>query len=282
MSTDANTRIWDDTFPLLRLEGSGARSFLHGQTSAELQQAAEGPLIRSCWLTATGRVQALLEIRLDGSGADVLVLAGDAGALAAGFDRVIFPADKVRLGATVQRRRLQRLTLVSDANGWNDAVHWLEADQEAPAWGTLPAATAAELETWRLEQGLPFGPGELNGETNPLELGLVDWLSLSKGCYLGQETVAKLAARGGCKQQLRRWQRLAPLPEQVIETGTQLLHGEERAGVITSVLHHNGSWTGLALVRRAALTATNLQLAGSGAVVQLSVPTGFREPPELS
>ena len=67
--------LWDERFPVLRLEGSGSRTFLQGQTSADVQQAEEGDPLPACWLDATGRVQALLEIRMDATGADVLVLA---------------------------------------------------------------------------------------------------------------------------------------------------------------------------------------------------------------
>ena len=48
------TAVWDAAFPTLRLEGAGARGFLQGQTSADLQAAPTGALIQSCWPTATG------------------------------------------------------------------------------------------------------------------------------------------------------------------------------------------------------------------------------------
>jgi len=59
------TAVWDAMFPTLRLEGAGARGFLQGQTSADLKAAPTGALIQSCWLTATGRVQALLNLNPD-------------------------------------------------------------------------------------------------------------------------------------------------------------------------------------------------------------------------
>jgi tRNA-modifying protein YgfZ len=278
-TTDA--LLWDATFPLLRLQGGGARDFLHGQTSADLQQAAHHALIRSCWLTATGRVQALLEVRLDDEGADVLVLSGDAAALASGFDRVIFPADRVRLLPLAQQRRLQRLQAPGVDRPWCDDVLWCDdsCDNSAipAAWEALPRAEASALEAWRLRVGLPGHPAELNGDTNPLELGLGDWLSLSKGCYLGQETIAKLTARDGVKQKLRHWQLVDAPIGLTIEPGTPLRLNNERAGVITSALHTPGGWQGLALVRRAALEAPQLQLGGEGGTLQISPPTGFRD-----
>ena len=279
-TTDA--LLWDATFPLLRLQGGVARDFLHGQTSADLQHAAHHALIRSCWLTATGRVQALLEVRLDDEGADVLVLSGDAAALASGFDRVIFPADRVRLLPLAQQRRLQRLQAPGVHRPWSDDVLWCDDTSIPAAWEALPRAEASALEAWRLRVGLPGHPTELNGDTNPLELGLGDWLSLSKGCYLGQETIAKLTARDGVKQKLRHWQLVDAPIGLTIEPGTPLRHNNERAGVITSALYTPGGWQGLALVRRAALEAPQLQLGGEGGTLQISPPTGFRDLAESS
>lgn len=282
----ADVLLWDASFPLLRLQGKGARAFLHGQTSADLQQAADHALIRSCWLTATGRVQALLEVRLDDEGADVLVLSGDAAALASGFDRVIFPADRVRLLPLAQQRRLQRLQAPGVHRPWGDDVLWCDDscdDTSIPAaWEALPRAEASALEAWRLRVGLPGHPAELNGDTNPLELGLGDWLSLSKGCYLGQETIAKLTARDGVKQKLRHWQLVEAPTGLAIEPGTPLRLNNERAGLITSALPTSGGWQGLALVRRAALEAPQLQLGDKELTLQISPPTGFRDPTQSS
>ena len=195
---------WDATWPVLRLQGRGARQFLQGQTSADLMAAADGTLLQSCWLTATGRLQALLEIRCDPEGADVLVLSGEAETVAQGFERVIFPADGVRLLPTGHQRRVQRLQSAAEPV-------WLDLEADLPEnLMDSQAADAQALECWRLQQGWPPGPGELTGETNPLELGLADRVSTSKGCYLGQETMAKLIGKAGVKQQLRLWNATPP------------------------------------------------------------------------
>ena len=52
---------------------------------------------------------------------------------------------------------------------------------------------------------MPISPLEINGKNNPFELGLSDLVNLNKGCYLGQETMSKLAGIGHVKQQLRFW-----------------------------------------------------------------------------
>lgn len=46
--------------------------------------------------------------------------------------------------------------------------------------------------TYRIEQGIPIAPHELNDEVNPHEAGLMDIVSSTKGCYIGQEVIARL------------------------------------------------------------------------------------------
>ena len=277
--------LWDQTFPVLRLEGSGSRTFLQGQTSADLQQAEEGHPLPACWLDATGRVQALLEIRMDATGADVLVLSGAVDAVSQGFDRVIFPADRVRLKGTRQQRRQELLVQGKPMEPVN--VCWTE--EEPSASDRFPASEAAstnQLDHWRLEQGWPLSAGELDGTTNPFELGLSPWVHLNKGCYLGQETVAKLASRGEVKQQLRSWRTpSSELVGTVPQRGTVLRREGERAGVITSALEIPSAegapreWIGLALVRRQALAAPQLSLDNDQGTIQLFKPQAFSEPP---
>lgn len=45
---------------------------------------------------------------------------------------------------------------------------------------------------YRIEQGIPSAPGELNDEYNPHETRLMDLVSSTKGCYIGQEVIARL------------------------------------------------------------------------------------------
>ena len=258
--------FWDAQVPWLRLNGSGARQFLQGQTSADLNALQSGDLLQTCWLTATGRLRAVLELRFDAEGADVIVLAGEASAVHAGFDQVIFPADQVRLQPLGQLRRLQWLEP-------NAAAVWCDAEAELPEpWASGEAATVMALEQWRLQSGFPPGPGELNGETNPLELGLAAQISTEKGCYLGQETMAKLIGQAGVKQQLRCWSCSSALSP----TAKLTLEGE-RAGVITSALERDGTWLGLALVRRQCLASPTLE-GPNGEQLQIRQPEAFQDP----
>jgi folate-binding protein YgfZ len=277
---------------LLRLDGPDSRRFLHGQTSQDLALAPPGAWRRTCCLTATARMRALAEVLIDGEGAWLAVSCGDAAAVRVAFDRVLFPADDVRLGSLQPGLWLEPAELAPPAagGGWQalgEAAGWrleggavlLPAGAPLPAdLAARPALAAAEAERLRIARGEPAAPAELNEEVNPFELGLAARVSLSKGCYLGQETLAKLATYDGVKQQLRRWH--LPAGGGAPEAGAALRDADgNRAGVITSVLAlPEGGWIGLALVRRAALVAPRLwDQAGDG--LELSMPEGVQAPP---
>jgi folate-binding protein YgfZ len=45
---------------------------------------------------------------------------------------------------------------------------------------------------YRIEQGMPIAPNEINDDYNPLDAGLIDLIDFNKGCYIGQEVIARL------------------------------------------------------------------------------------------
>jgi folate-binding protein YgfZ len=294
---------------LLRLEGADTRRFLHGQTSAAIETAPAGAWIPSCSISPTARMRALVEVLLDpsesapaGTSAGTktgawLVIHGIPPEAAAGvrqsLDRVLFPADQVHLGALETARLITPVgpglaqLPASPKDAWQAleaGAGWLLGCQvllrhgsEAPAWLAERALlSAAGRERWRVQQAIPAAPGELNDDTNPFELGLAERVSLNKGCYVGQETLAKLSTYDGVKQQLRRWSctpqagELPGEPPAALNPGTTLYapdatgEGTSRAGVISSSLEvEDGTWIGLALVRKQALEQPLLQ-AGDG------------------
>ena len=294
MSTpDPAQARWSTPISLIRLTGADTRRFLHGQSSKAIEPAPSGACLPTCLISPTGRMRALALVRLDPTGADLLVLAGDGAAVHQALDRVLFPADQVKLSpiesATLVRWIGAAAPEAGNANLLAPAVDlgagaqqpaWLQTGEEAlPGWlAALPELDAEAAERQRIRQGFPAAPGELNDTTNPFELGLAPWVSLNKGCYVGQETLAKLATYDGVKQQLRHWRCPAAAGG---EPGTSLTTAAgERAGVITSMLVGPDGTEGLALVRRAALDEDEL-LAGADEPVrlQISVPAGFVAPP---
>ena len=290
---------------VLRLEGPDTLRVLHGQTSQALALARPGERLATCCIGPTARLRALAQVLVDSQGAWLVVEAGDAAAVHTALDRVLFPADAVRLGPPEALRSLEVLGpgtsaaapedpgswhSLDDGGGWrlDDGRLLLRAAAGLPAeLANLPVLRAGEVERWRIQLGLPAVPGEINEDVNPFELGLADRVRLDKGCYAGQETLAKLATYDGVKQQLRRWFLADPdgsLPAP--DPGTVLrAAGGERAGTVSSILRLEKAsdgwdgWIGLALVRRGALEAPQLRGGEGGAELSLSLPERFIAPP---
>ena len=234
------------TLPVARipLRGEGSLRVLHGQTTQAIEGAAPGSLIETCCVTPTARLVALAAVAVVADGADLLVTAGSAAQVHQSLDRVLFPADRVALDEP--QALLWHGLVQPDGEpggaGWSlPGRHLLLSEGEAlPEPLEAAAALSPEQQDQlRIHQGIPASGAELSEEYNPFELGLRQRVSLEKGCYLGQETLAKLHSRDGLKQQLRRFVvaagAAAPEPGQQLRTATG-----ERAAVVTSLQGDRG------------------------------------------
>jgi folate-binding protein YgfZ len=95
-----------------------------------------------------------------------------------------------------------------------------------------PAGEEA-MEGYRILRGIP-GPGsELSEEHNPLEAGLREAVSFDKGCYVGQEVIARLSTYDKVARTLMglEFPVGGPMPEQ----NDRLYHDGQEVGVLTSV-----------------------------------------------
>lgn len=129
-------------------------------------------------------------------------------------------------------------------DGWADTGEVLVA--RAPL-GTLPRVVVAGVEdiagtipvgavaatTVRIEAGEPEVGIDIDDKTIPQESGLVDAaVSFTKGCYLGQELVARIDSRGHVNRQLRG---IVLRTNVIPPVGAKVLAGEREVGTVTSV-----------------------------------------------
>ena len=136
----------------------------------------------------------------------------------------------------------------------------------------INAISASEpLNSIRIERGTPWSGTEADDSNLPQELQRDEKaISFTKGCYLGQETVARLDALGRVNQLLTRVQ----LGPESPTAGAELKMEEKVVGRITSVAWSPkfDQWIGFAFVRRAQASAeTVLQIAGGGTATVVSL-----------
>ncbi len=94
----------------------------------------------------------------------------------------------------------------------------------------IGARPRPDFDAWRIERGYPLFPHEINEDYIPLEAGLWGAVSFAKGCYTGQEVLARMESRGQIARRLVRMTTDAPIAAGVT------LHDEDgqHTGQVTS------------------------------------------------
>ena len=135
--------------------------------------------------------------------------------------------------------------------------------------GLRPAGWEA-LEARRVEQGVPRYGADMDERTIPLEANLERALHYQKGCYIGQEVIARATFRGHVNRKL-----VGLLLSSAAAPRAELFQGDRRVGWLTSVVQLPGLRKPIALgyVHRSSTEpGTELKLSGDGRAVVTSLP----------
>jgi folate-binding protein YgfZ len=242
----------------LTATGPDASALLQSLLSNDVDQAAPGAGVYALLLTPKARVISDVELFNTGDG---YVLA--------------CPSDRAGIvEQTILRARFRRkveLAPSGHAVVWGDAPDPL-ATLETPAGphrllAAAPVATngADSWELARVEAGLPAYGREFDEASMPAEAGLVPLaISFSKGCYPGQEPVARLQYRGHANRGLRGLQL-----EQLPEPGATVTQGERAVGRASSpVLSPRFGPISLAVLRHEVADGDEVDVAGIAARVR--------------
>lgn len=121
----------------------------------------------------------------------------------------------------------------------------------------------------RITSFWPLAPDDFAEKALPQELDRDQRaISFIKGCYLGQETIARLDARGQLQKKLCLLEISADTSTQTFQAGAAVMNGDQPAGTLTSVAHSGGQRRALALLRRGNLAVgTQLRCQDSLATV---------------
>ena len=105
------------------------------------------------------------------------------------------------------------------------------------------------FEAYRIGNGIP-GEKEMDEQINPMENGLTAQISFNKGCYIGQEVIARLDAQGKIPKQMV----LLSSDQGMNEEDKIYPEGTEReCGFVTSKIQKDGRYIGLGFIRSASL-----------------------------
>ncbi len=142
------------------------------------------------------------------------------------------------------------------------------ADKEAAAaqlqQAGITLASAQDFEYLRIESGLPRHGHEITLDYIPLEANLWDDVSFNKGCYTGQEIIARLESRGRLAKKLFRLRPAQPIP-----AGSDLTLAGRTVGTVTSAAAGPHGPLALGYLKTSALNEDLSPLSANGIPITL-------------
>jgi folate-binding protein YgfZ len=277
----------------LALSGGEAKSFLQGQVSNDVEGLASGTGCYAAFLTPKGKM--LGDLRVLDTGEELLLdcermalqgLFNMIRRFSIGYDvvlskrtvergllSVLGPAAESRLGLSeLPEPEHSHLATRLGGVGVRAIRTDVGVDLLCEAGDTsalaaalaelgIPAVSEETAECLRVERGRPRYGVDLDDSVIPQEAGLnARAVSFTKGCYVGQETVARLYYRGKPNRHLRGLRCSGP-----VQTGDPLRLGDRAVGQIGSAVQSPrlGS-IALALLRREATPGSEVQVGADG------------------
>lgn len=263
---------------LVWVEGPDAARFLQGLVSNDVAALASGAACAALLLDAKGHVQVEMRVHRDGAGAFTIVVPEDrAGLLVGLLERYHFSEDLEIIGPEpteiVTLAGAPPVAGTLAVPGPLPGTVVLVADDPAAAIAAAGAeeAPGESLEMARVAAGVPRVGTDTAEATLVQEARLEEAaVSFGKGCYLGQETVARLQFRGRPNRRLRGLR----LPEPAPAPGAPVTREGREVGRLTSVaLTPDLGAVGLAIVRREVREGDAVEVGGGTArVVELPFP----------
>jgi len=259
---------------VVRVSGPAAVTYLHGQLSQDIEGLAVGASAWSLVLQPQGKIDAW--VRVTRVATDEVLLDIDGGFGEALLTRL--QRFKLRTAADLEALEWRCIAIrgpqtpegVGDGvavpfewAGWR-GVDLLGVEPRAP--DGLFAADAAAYEVRRIEAGLPRMGAELTERTIPEEAGIVAAsVSFTKGCYTGQELVARIDSRGSNVP--RRLRGL--VMDRLVPAGTVVESSGRPVGTLTSMARHpDGHGVALAYISRDVEPPAEVDCGGTVASVR--------------
>lgn len=241
----------------VRVAGPDAESYLDRMVSNDVAALGPGEACEALLLTAKARVIAPLVVLRRGHEDFLLLTEPELG------ERVRAELLRYRFAAKAEIELEEHTShVVFDGEGIPTSDYGEPAAEVLDA-EIQPSMTPDELERLRIEAGTPAWGKEIDDRVLPAEAGLTARaVSFTKGCYPGQEPIARLHYRGHANRGLRVL-RLDGLPE----PETELVYEGKAVGRITSAAPTEDGAVALAYVRREVPEDAELGLARDAATL---------------
>jgi hypothetical protein len=269
--------VWLDSLAALDVRGADAAAFLHAQLCGDVLGLAAGKCRFTAWCNPQGRVIASLLIARTGGGFRVVLC------------RDIAERVRKQLGRFVLRARVEfgnpgeELVVAGAWPASESAWDYLERDglgiaalpgSKGPRRLLSGAASAIEVQSatadsaggWtreNVEAGLAWIGLPLSEKFLPQELDLERFqgLSYTKGCYPGQEIIARVHSRGRLKRELRRFSAESAAPA----AGERILAADGAGAglVVAAAPEGTGRSRGLGVVETARVGTEALHLVST-------------------
>lgn len=272
----------DGISSLVWVGGADAVTFLDGLLSQSIAPMSAGEAGRGLLLEPNGKLRApLLLLR----GHDSVGLVCDAGSAASVIDGL--SRFKIRVDVTIatDERRIWDVwgeKAPAAVPGTPGLGSWVDGDRlvvrrpflhsdlsrliVAGTAPPVPIVDFAEVDAVRIEVGEPRMGVDLSETVIPQEVfDVSDWVDFAKGCYLGQELVARIDSRGHVNRRLAG----LILDELPTTPNLNLTRGEHEVGLLTSSAYSFALNTaiGLAILRREVEAGAHVEAGGISAVV---------------
>ena len=234
----------------MRVAGPGAGDYLQRMVSNDVEALGLGDACDALLLTPKARVIATLRIWRRAEDDFLLLTEPELG------DAVLNELRRMRFAAKCEVEPEEHSsTLVFGSDEGIPNHEYGEPARELLDAALEPTLASDELERMRIEAGTPRYGRELDDRVLPAEAGLDQThISFTKGCYPGQEPIARLHYRGHVNRRLR------VLEADAAEPGDELSHEGKVVGRVTSAVPGRA----LAYVRTEVPAGTTLSLSSGG------------------
>ncbi|CAN5741858.1 glycine cleavage T C-terminal barrel domain-containing protein [soil metagenome] len=283
----------------VRLRGNDRRSYLHGLLTNDVESLAPGQGVYAALLTAQGRMISDMHVYELGDAVLLTVPLPLTSAIRAHLDQFVFSEDvqvedvtdaTVQIGIygpsaadAVESLRTTETNLVLPSDDFGIAGFEVIVERESRdrviASVDAAGARAVNMETLdvvRVESGVPQFLVDMTETTIPLEAGIEKRaISMTKGCYPGQEVIVRVLHRGGGRVARKLVGIVLAYETELPPAHAGVYSGDREIGTLTSVV------ASPRLGRPLALGYVHRDFIAAGTAVEVESPKGHRVPGEI-